>query len=82
MVPQPGQVVRTLAATAHMAISRASRTSSTRLFVEARQPRIRREKASITKATWTVPAYVATCPTGWAGLDLGDPAGVLGDETD
>ena len=42
------------------AISRASKTSSMRMLVAARQPRIRRELASRTKATYTVPDQVAT----------------------
>jgi hypothetical protein len=45
---------------AQIAISSASRTRLVRILVAPRQPRIRRENASITNATYTVPDQVAT----------------------
>jgi hypothetical protein len=42
------------------AIPNASRTSSVRMLVAARQPTINREKTSMTKATKTVPDQLAT----------------------
>lgn len=44
----------------HIAISRVSSTSSVVMAVAARQPTIRRERASKTNATYTVPDQVAT----------------------
>jgi hypothetical protein len=46
VVHQPGQVGHALRPRAQIAISHASHTSSVRMLVAARQPRIRRENAS------------------------------------
>ena len=60
VVDQPGQVPAAVLAAGPQGLFQGVRTRAVFMDVAARQPRIRREQASMTNAAYTIPAQAGT----------------------